>query len=122
MKDDDDRVSAAVEAPQARILSRGRGNRLRLEAIAQRRSRGDASESEVAVPGRTGVGDAGTAPTAPTATKPDRGPCTIYLETTTGGRFLRKLGTCEAAGSFATTTAGWPSGTSGGVALPLRVG
>ncbi len=75
MKDDDDWVSAAVEALQA-----------------------------------------------PTATKPDRGPCTIYLETTTGGRFLRKLGTCDAAGSFATTTAGWPSGTSGGVALPLRVG
>jgi hypothetical protein len=119
MKDDDDWVSAVVEALQARILNRGRGNRLRLEALLNDAVEVDGSKSEVSGAGahwyrRRWDG--------PDGDEPDRGPCTTYLETTAGGRFLRKLRTCDAAGSFATTTAGWPSGTSGGVALTLRVG
>lgn len=90
--DDEDWVSTAVAALQARILNRGPGHRLRLEAFLTDTTgvHGTQSKvSDVAVHWYRRRWD------GPDGDEPDCGPCTIYLETTAGGRFLRELRACD---------------------------
>lgn len=90
--DDGEWVSAVVEALQERLASRGPGNRLRLQAFLRDALLHDGQSDT----------DRGAAAhwyrfhwDGADGDEADHGPCTVYLETTAGGRFLRELRICD---------------------------